>query len=109
MTFDEYEKAAKVFANYPETGRNMVYPALGLCSEAGEVADKLKKIMRDKGGIVTDSDREAIGKEVGDVMWYVAALCRELGLDMDYVAAQNLKKLESRAERGKIGGSGDDR
>jgi NTP pyrophosphatase (non-canonical NTP hydrolase) len=78
------------------------YPALGLAGEAGEVANKVKKLMR-------DSKEYDIAGEIGDVLWYVAALCSDLGLDMDTVATKNLNKLNSRKNRGVLGGSGDNR
>jgi NTP pyrophosphatase (non-canonical NTP hydrolase) len=85
-----------------------VYPALGLTGEAGEVADKIKKIIRDKRTLYA-LERTEIAKEVGDVLWYVAALARDLGVDMDTMAQMNLEKLRDRAKRDVIGGSGDAR
>ena len=105
--FRKYQKRARETAIYPNLGKNFVYPALGLCGEAGEVAEKIKKIMRDKGGEVTDKDVGDMANELGDVLWYIANLCSEFGLDMDVVAHANLTKLDSRKKRGKLGGSGD--
>ncbi len=113
MKFDDYQKKAQKYDKFEKTdGLNevgMIEKVLGLAGEAGETADKVKKILRDKGGEVTDVDREEIGKELGDVLWYVAAIARNLDLTLSGVAEQNLEKLESRYQRGKIGGSGDNR
>jgi NTP pyrophosphatase (non-canonical NTP hydrolase) len=82
---------------------------MGLCSESGEVADKIKKAIRDEHGSIS-SDREwAIVSEIGDVLWYVSQLASVLGVGLDFVARNNLNKLADRAGRGKIGGSGDER
>lgn len=103
MTFSEYQEAARSTAIYPRD-RAIVYPALGLTGEAGEVAEKVKKWIRD-GNL----DKEAIAKELGDVLWYIAALSGDLGIDMDEIAQRNIQKLQDRAARGKIQGSGDNR
>lgn len=87
----------------------MAYPALGLAGEAGEVAEQIKKSIRDDGGEVTEERLAAIAKELGDVMWYVAQLATELGLELDEIAGLNLEKLRSRQLRGVLAGSGDDR
>lgn len=84
------------------------YTALGL-GEVGEVQGKIKKIIRDSGGLVTESDRIAITKELGDVLWYVAMCAMEIGINLNEVALMNLEKLQSRKERGTLSGSGDDR
>lgn len=109
MTFEEYQKQSRTTAIYPNQGNNYIYPTLGLCGESGEVAEKIKKLIRDDNGIVTDEKKEEIKKELGDIMWYLAQLCTEFGLNMDDVAAGNLEKLFSRMERGAIQGSGDNR
>ena len=106
---DHSEHAARSTARYPDVGSNPTYPTLGLCGEAGEVADKVKKVMRDRGGVFDAETREAIKLELGDVLWYVAQLSQELGYDLEQVATANLDKLSSRAARGRLGGSGDDR
>ena len=77
--------------------------------QAGEVADKVKKVMRDRNGVFDAETREAIKLELGDVLWYVAQLSQELGYDLEEVAIANLNKLSSRAARGRLGGNGDDR
>ena len=109
MTFKEYQKQSRLTAHYPGGGKNFVYPTLGLVGEAGEVAEKIKKALRDHGGVVDESRKNEIMKELGDVLWYMAQLSTELGLDLEDVAAGNLEKLRSRMERGKLSGSGDDR
>jgi len=109
MNFTEYQHFAARTADYPRRGQNLEYPTLGLNGEAGEVAEKVKKVERDSQGIVTPEIKHAIAKELGDVLWYIAALCDELGLDMTDVALSNLEKLAKRSERGLIGGSGDNR
>ncbi|MFA5318186.1 MAG: nucleoside triphosphate pyrophosphohydrolase family protein [Patescibacteria group bacterium] len=109
MTFNEYQKESRKTAIYPNTGNNMIYPVLGLVGESGEVAEKMKKILRDDSGKVSEEKREEIKKELGDVMWYIAQIATELGVELEEVAAKNLEKLLSRMERGKLGGSGDNR
>jgi len=109
MDFDEYQEKSRKTAIYPNIGNNIQYPTLGLCGECGEIAEKIKKIMRDKAGIVTLDDREGIRQELGDVLWYVAALCSELGLTLNDVAEFNILKLRSRQDRDILHGSGDDR
>jgi NTP pyrophosphatase (non-canonical NTP hydrolase) len=109
LDFSEYQRTALRGARYPKRGSSFVYPVLGLVGESGEVAEKIKKILRDKGGRLDSTSREDIKKELGDILWYMAALCDELSLDMSDVAATNLQKRESRLKRGKVRGSGDDR
>ena len=103
MDMDDYQKNAADTAIY-SSKHAVIYPALGLAAEAGEVANKVKKILRDG-----DFDRKAIADEIGDCLWYIAALCRDLEIDMAEVALKNLSKLKSRQERGTIQGSGDNR
>jgi NTP pyrophosphatase (non-canonical NTP hydrolase) len=109
MEFGEYQKQSRKTAIYPQAGNNWVYPVLGLNGEAGEVADKLKKVIRDDKSIISDGKREEIKKELGDVLWYVAQLATELDLSLDEIAQANLEKLFSRMERDKLSGSGDNR
>lgn len=106
--FNDYQVNAAQTAIYPRQFAIM-YPALGLAAEAGEVANKVKKIYRDKNGRLDDSDREAIGAEIGDVLWYCACLCTDLDLTLESQAGANLAKLNSRLARGVLGGSGDNR
>ncbi|MBN2305763.1 MAG: nucleoside triphosphate pyrophosphohydrolase family protein [Anaerolineae bacterium] len=109
LTFREYQQRAGDTAHYPDAGHNPIYPTLGLAGEAGEVAEKVKKVLRDNGGNFDAAAVAAIQKELGDVLWYVARLAAELGLDLEQVAADNLAKLASRKARGAISGSGDER
>lgn len=108
MNLSEYQRESRRTAEYPREAW-LVYPALGLAGEAGEVAEHAKKTIRDDGGKVSDERRAAMSKELGDVLWYVAQLATELGLDLDEIAGQNLEKLFSRQTRGVLSGSGDDR
>lgn len=109
MTFDEYEKLAANTAIYPRRGKNLIYPVLGLAGESGEVAEKVKKLIRDKNYIIDDEFKEEIKKELGDVLWYIAAICYELGISMKDVATTNIEKLASRKKRGRLQGNGDKR
>jgi len=109
MNFDDYQKLSGETAIYPGRGNNLSYPTLGLAGETGEVAEKVKKLIRDKEGILDDESRAALGKELGDVLWYLAQLCTELDLSMSDVAKANIEKLSSRKKRGQISGDGDDR
>jgi len=109
MTFEEYQKQSRKTAKYPNSGNNFVYPTLGLAGESGEVAEKIKKVLRDKNGVIDEATKQEIKKELGDVLWYVTQLGTELGLSLEEVAAENIKKLFSRLERGKLGGNGDNR
>ena len=88
---------------------SIVYPTLGLVNEAGEVAGKIKKIFRDRGGVITVADKQALKHELGDVLWYLTQICTDLDLTLDEVAEANLEKLFSRLERNKIHGDGDNR
>lgn len=108
MHLNEYQNQAMQTAIFP-IDQGIEYTTLGLVSEAGEVAGKVKKIIRDKGGVFDEATRKAIADEVGDVLWYVAALSRELGYGLDSIGAQNLNKLSDRKDRGVLGGSGDNR
>lgn len=107
--FADYQRAAARTGAVIRTDHPIVYPTLGLTNEAGEVAGKVKKIFRDRGGVVTDDDRQALTAELGDVLWYVAELCTQLGISLEDVASRNVEKLRDRAERGVLGGDGDDR
>lgn len=108
MDLSEYQRESRRTAEYPRDAW-LAYPALGLAGEAGEVAEHAKKAIRDDAGKVSDERRAAMSKELGDVLWYVAQLASELGLELDDIAAQNLEKLFSRQARGVLSGSGDDR
>jgi NTP pyrophosphatase (non-canonical NTP hydrolase) len=105
----DYQERSRATAVYPDAGENLTYPALGLCGEAGECAEKVKKAIRDDGGVLSDERRAALAAELGDVLWYVAQLATEAGLDLDEIAEDNLAKLLSRRDRGVLQGSGDAR
>ena len=108
LTFNEYQERAMTTAVYPGRGQgNFVYPALGLAGESGEVCEKIKKAVRDDGGRITPERRDLLAKELGDVLWYVATMATELGLDLDQVAEGNLAKLAARKAAGRIHGDGD--
>ena len=109
MTFVEYQEAAKRTAVYPEVGAGFVYPALGLCGEAGEVAEKVKKIFRDRSGVVDDEVRASVAKELGDCLWYISQIATEFGLSLEEIARGNIEKLLSRKARGMLHGDGDER
>jgi len=107
--FDLYQDAAESTALYPDKGDNMYYPALGLAGEAGEVCEKIKKIMRDQKGHFTEDNVDDISKELGDVLWYVAMVAVEFNIALSSVAEANLSKLQDRMDRGVLKGSGDNR
>lgn len=108
MELNAYQSEAMRTAIYP-IDRGLEYAVLGLTSEAGEVAGKLKKIIRDKDGVLTAEDRINIGDEAGDVLWYLAAVARELDTTLEVLAQRNLNKLSDRASRGVLKGNGDSR
>lgn len=110
--FDEYQKAIIKYDTYSKCDLSeigFVEKVLGLAGEAGETADKIKKILRDKDGSANNDDREAICKELGDVLWYLASIARYLDIPLSKVASLNVEKLEDRYQRNKIHGSGDER
>ncbi len=108
-TFQIYQQESRKTWSLIHTDHAIVYPTLGLANEAGEVAGKVKKIFRDRNGVISDADREALKGELGDVLWYLTQICTELDLTLEEVAEANLTKLFSRLERGVIGGEGDHR
>jgi NTP pyrophosphatase (non-canonical NTP hydrolase) len=121
-TFNEYQSKAvgmrvslqRFLIRYPDLPPELIelmgitYDGLGL-GEAGEVQGKIKKIIRDNGGEITTKDKDLIAKELGDALWYIASMCQNLGITMEYVATTNIEKLEDRHLRGTIHGSGDNR
>ncbi len=109
MTFREYQIKAKETARFPDQENSFIYAALALTGESGEVAEKIKKIWRDKEKQISIEDREELKKELGDVLWYLSQLAEELGIDFDDVAQTNLAKTHSRLGRDIIHGSGDNR
>lgn len=108
LNFNSYQEKAVATAIYG-VGSKIIYPALGLGNEAGEVLGKIKKVLRDNNGEFTKENSAIIGDEIGDVLWYMAALARDLGLDLGTIASNNLKKLADRQARNVISGSGDSR
>ncbi|OGO28873.1 MAG: nucleotide pyrophosphohydrolase [Chloroflexi bacterium RBG_16_52_11] len=109
MNFSDYQTKSRSTAKYPAIGHSVIYPTLGLTNEAGEVAGKLKKVFRDKLGVIGEAEREALKSELGDVLWYLAQVCTELELSLDEVAEANIAKLFDRLKRGVIKGDGDNR
>jgi NTP pyrophosphatase (non-canonical NTP hydrolase) len=121
-TFNEYQKEAvalkislkkfqQIFPDADEKIINLmavVYDGLGL-GEAGEVQGKIKKIIRDNGGIITPEATEEIKSELGDTLWYITSMCENLGITLEDVAVANIQKLHDRRKRGVLGGSGDHR
>lgn len=110
VSFAEYQDTARSTAIYTTTPSNkIVYPALGLAGETGEVCEKVKKVLRDSGGVFSEEKKAEIKKELGDVLWYISNLASDLDLKLEDIARANLEKLLSRKERGVLQGSGDNR
>ena len=107
MELNEYQDQAVSTAIYPHDQNIPI--ALALCGEAGEVADKVKKVTRDKDGKYYAPDIAAIAMEIDDVLWYAANLTKVLSYDLNSVAELNLNKIKDRIERGTLHGSGDNR
>ena len=108
ITLNGYQNQAAETALYPKE-HGLTYTILGLNGEAGELADKYKKVIRDHQGEMSEETQQAMAKELGDVLWYVAMCAKELGHDLESIAQMNLTKLFSRKDRGQIQGAGDDR
>ena len=110
MTFKEYQQRAltTVISN-DDAFKDTLHWVLGINGEAGEVAEKVKKIIRDKDGKISQQDKMDLAKEIGDVLWYLAVFAQDLGFELDDIARQNLDKLQSRKQRGVLGGAGDNR
>lgn len=108
MTFNDYQEKAVSTAIYGAEYK-IIYPALGLANEAGEVLGKIKKVLRDNDGVYTPDKIAGIAGEIGDTMWYMAALARDLNISLDEIAQDNINKLRDRASRGVIQGNGDNR
>lgn len=113
LTFNEYSKTAWETAVYPQRGTcsfaSLAYCVLGLSGETGEIAEKIKKVFRDKGGVFDNETKTLLIKEIGDVQWYLNALAIELGSSLNEAAKLNSQKLLDRQARGVLGGSGDTR
>lgn len=109
MRFSDYQHLSQKTAIYPNKGNNLPYVVIGLAGETGEVAEKVKKVLRDKDGKIDEKTREEIKGEIGDVLWYLAQVASECGISLEDAAVSNLEKLRSRKERNVIQGSGDNR
>lgn len=113
MNIEDYSKQALTTLTnhhqYGEVSAELMSQVLGLVGESGEIAEKFKKILRDKSGVVSDEDKQELAKELGDILWYVNSVAHLLGVSLDDVAAANLTKLQSRKDRNVLGGSGDNR
>lgn len=108
MDFNEYQARAANLNLCPEEFR-LIHSILGLAGEAGEVAEKFKKLYRDRRGVMDEAFKVEIKKELGDILWYVSDVGTNLGIDLQQIADYNIEKLESRKQRGKLTGSGDNR
>lgn len=108
-SMDAYQQQAFQHAFYPHKGNNLVYTMLGLTEEAGEAAGKVKKMLRDNGGLMDEETQDLLIKELGDTLWYIACAAREIDMDLSGIAQANVDKLASRRERGTLRGSGDER
>jgi len=111
MDLTHYQTESRKTAIYPGKGNasGLIYATLGLCGESGELAEKIKKMLRDDGGALSLERRQAVIMELSDVLWYAAAIATELNMDLSDVAQRNLDKLNSRKDRGQLKGSGDTR
>lgn len=107
--FDEYQEFTATTDIYPNDGFNVGYKTLGLTGESGEVADKVKKIYRDKDGHFTITDETEIAKELGDCLWYISRIAQAIGFNLSEIAKLNVDKLTKRKAENKIHGSGDNR
>lgn len=103
LTFGEYQKRAMSTALYPGD-QLIVYPALGVSGEAGEIANQVKKMLRDDDGFMTPERADKVADEIGDVLWYCAALAADCGFSLERLAQANLDKLQQRKETGTIKG-----
>ncbi len=108
LTLNEYQDRTGDTRIYPDNVQ-VLYPAMGLAGEAGEVLNKLKKVYRDDGGVLSEEKRLAMVDELGDVLYYIAALAADLQEDLGDIAQANLDKLAARKQRGTLSGSGDQR
>ncbi len=113
MDFNEYQKQSRVTATYPNIGDNVPYITLGLVGESGEVAEKVKKLIRDYDfkhvSDINDEQKKELIKELGDILWYIAQFATELDVTLEHVAHTNIEKTHSRLERQQLHGNGDNR
>jgi NTP pyrophosphatase (non-canonical NTP hydrolase) len=108
LSFDTYsQRALSTALNLDKN--DLTYPVLGLCGETGEVAEKVKKVIRDENKVFTDSKKHEIAIELSDVLWYINRMAWGLGYTLEEIALLNLEKLEARKKRGVLSGSGDNR
>ena len=111
LTLNEYQQQSRTTAIYPGRGESigLIYTAIGLSGETGEVMEHIKKSIRDDNKVISPERRESIIKELGDVLWYLSQVASELNVDLSDVANRNMEKLQKRKEQGKISGQGSDR
>lgn len=110
MDFNEYQEKTNKTAKWPDIlSHDFIFPVLGLAGETGEVVEKVKKILRDDLGVVSDEKREELQKELGDVLWYLAQIATKFNIPLNDIAERNIEKTYSRNERGMTSGSGDNR
>ena len=109
MDFKTYQEQSRKTAVYPDKGNNFIYPTLGLVGESGEVAEKIKKVIRDNESVIDENVKSAVMKELGDVLWYLSQLAHELGIPFSKIAELNVLKLRSRHLRNRVRGNGDTR
>ncbi len=107
LTFEQYDKWLTKNIQNPQ--KDLLLQVLGICGEAGEIAEKMKKIVRDKGGVIGEEDKMLMAKELGDVLWYLARFAQSIDMSIEDVALMNIEKLESRVKRGVVLGDGDER
>jgi NTP pyrophosphatase (non-canonical NTP hydrolase) len=108
MDFNTYQSAARATALYPDDLK-LIYPALGVAGECGEVVEQVKKMIRDDNRTLSPERRAALCKEMGDVLWYLACLAHDAGIPLDDVATANIAKIQDRKNRGVLHGAGDER
>jgi len=112
MQFSEYQQEAETFASFAKDTQEykLMLLSMGLAGETGEVVDKLKKLINNEGGVITEEKRTAVASELGDVLWYLSQLAQTCGVSLESVAQANIAKLTDRAKRGVITkGEGDTR
>jgi NTP pyrophosphatase (non-canonical NTP hydrolase) len=109
MTFDEYQQKALRTARPHDANDELMHLVLGLVGEAGEIAEKFKKWVRDQNSDEAQLNRDDLAKELGDVLWYIAVLAEYLGLNLEDIADKNIAKLADRQKRGVLKGAGDNR
>lgn len=109
MNLNDYQQKALRTAAPKDKPNELFHLLLGLCGESGEIAEKMKKIVRDYNSNFDKIDKDDLTKELGDVLWHVAVIADYFSIPLDEVGAKNIEKLADRLKRGQIGGSGDNR